>query len=336
MASSFGLGSEVAGDGRFVRQESVFRRWVTSDGSSEFPAQKGRYHLYVSLACPWSHRAVIVRAVKGLEEAIGISYASPFRDERGWAFTGERFAEPATGLTGAYTDAANGFALLSEAYQATDPAFDGRVTVPVLWDTETKQIVSNESADIVRMFNGAFDAVASVHVDLYPQGLRPGIDTLNAFVYDRVNNGVYKAGFARSQAAYDEAFRALFAALAELEERLSRNRYLLGDGATEADWRLFPTLVRFDAVYYGHFKCNERRLIDYPNLWRYTRDLYGQPGVAATVAMQQIKRHYYTTHDFLNPSRIIPDGPALDFAETPTEARSRGQAALTRRERSRR
>jgi putative glutathione S-transferase len=318
MASSFGLGGEVAADGRFVRQESVFRRWVTDDGSSEFPLEAGRYHLYVCLACPWSHRTVIVRAVKGLGEAVGISYAAPFRDERGWAFTGERFVEPATGLTGRYTDAINDFSLLSEAYTATDPDFKGRVTVPVLWDTATHQVVSNESADIVRMFNGVFDSVAGEHVDLYPAVLRPKIDTINEFVYDRVNNGVYRAGFARRQEAYDEAFGALFSALDELEERLGRQRFLTGNEITEADWRLFPTLVRFDAVYYSHFKCNQRRLIDYPNLWGYTRDLYQQPGIAVTVAMEQIKRHYYTTHDFLNPSRIIPDGPALDF-DAPTE-----------------
>jgi putative glutathione S-transferase len=304
-----------------VRQDSVFRRWVTADGSSEFPAEAGRYHLYVSLACPWSHRAVIVRAVKGLDEAVGISYAAPFRDERGWAFSGARFVEPATGLAGDYTDSVNGFSLLSEAYQATDPGFHDRVTVPVLWDSRTGQIVNNESSDIVRMFNSAFDEVASNHVDLYPPAWRAEIDTLNAFVYDRVNNGVYKAGFARRQEAYDEAFRSLFAALAELEDRLSGRRFLLGEVITEADWRLFPTLVRFDAVYYSHFKCNERRLIDYPHLWRYTRDLYRQPGIAATVAMEQIKRHYYTTHDFLNPSRIIPDGPAIDFMAPPDAAR---------------
>ncbi len=325
MASSFDLGREAAGDGRFVRQESAFRRWVTPDDGSgspaEFPAEAGRYHLYVSLACPWSHRAVIVRAVKGLDEAIGISFAAPFRDQRGWAFTGERFLEPATGLAGDYTDSVNGFSLLSEAYVATDPAFDGRVTVPVLWDKQTGQIVSNESADIVRMFNDAFDGVAGNHVDLYPPALRAAIDEINAFVYDRVNNGVYKAGFARSQEAYDPAFRELFAALAELEERLGRRRFLVGDEITEADWRLFPTLVRFDAVYYSHFKCNERRLVDYPNLWRYTRDLYRRPGIAATVAMDQIKRHYYTTHDFLNPSRIIPGGPAIDLTAPPDAAR---------------
>ena len=321
MASSFDLGREAAADGRFVRQDSVFRRWVTADGSSEFPAEAGRYHLYVSLACPWSHRAVIVRAVKGLDEAVGISYAAPFRDERGWTFSGARFVEPATGLAGDYTDSVNGFSLLSEAYQATDPGFHDRVTVPVLWDSRTGQIVNNESSDIVRMFNSAFDEVASNHVDLYPPAWRAEIDTLNAFVYDRVNNGVYKAGFARRQEAYDEAFRSLFAALAELEDRLSGRRFLLGEVITEADWRLFPTLVRFDAVYYSHFKCNERRLIDYPHLWRYTRDLYRQPGIAATVAMDQIKRHYYPTHDFLNPSRIIPDGPAIDFAAPPDGAR---------------
>ena len=321
MASSFELGPEVARDGRFVRQESVFRRWVSDDDSSEFPLEAGRYHLYVCLACPWSHRAVIVRAVKGLSGAVGMSYAAPFRDERGWAFTGERFTEPASGLSGQYADPVNGFSLLSEAYTATDPGFEGRVTVLVLWDTTTGQVVSNESADIVRMFNGAFDRLADERVDLYPAALRAEIDTINEFVYDRVNNGVYKAGFARRQEAYDEAFGALFAALDELEVRLGRQRFLVGDQITEADWRLFPTLVRFDAVYYSHFKCNRRRLIDYPNLWSYTRDLYQQPGIAATVAMEQIKRHYYTTHDFLNPSRIIPDGPALDFMAPPDAAR---------------
>jgi putative glutathione S-transferase len=319
--SSFDIGPETAADGRFVRQESVFRRWVSADDGSALPAEAGRYHLYVALACPWSHRAVIVRAVKGLDEAIGLSYAAPFRDQRGWAFSGEPFVEPATGLAGEFTDQVNGFSLLSEAYAATDPAFDGRVTVPVLWDKQTGRIVSNESADIVRMFNDAFDGLAEQHVDLYPRALRAEIDELNAFVYDRVNNGVYKAGFARRQEAYDNAFRALFAALAELEERLGRRRFLVGEQITEADWRLFPTLVRFDSVYYSHFKCNERRLVDYPNLWSYTRDLYRQPGIAATVAMEQIKRHYYTTHDFLNPSRIIPDGPAIDFMAPPDAAR---------------
>jgi len=316
-SSSFGLGREVARGGRFVRQESAFRRWVSADGGSEFPVGAGRYHLYVSLACPWSHRTVIVRAVKRLEEAVGISYAAPFRDERGWAFSGEPFAEPDGGPQGEYTDHINGFAFLSEAYRATDPGFEGRVTVPVLWDAKSGQIVSNESADIVRMLNDVFDPLAGHHVDLYPAALRPEIDRLNELVYDKVNNGVYKAGFARSQTAYDRAFVELFAALDELESLLGRRRYLAGDAITEADWRLFPTLARFDAVYVVHFKCDRRRLVDYPNLWRYAHELYRQPGIAATVAMDQIKRHYYTTHDFLNPGRIIPGDPAIDFRRPP-------------------
>jgi glutathionyl-hydroquinone reductase len=302
MAKSFELGREVAEDGRFERQESAFRRWVTSDGGSEFPAESGRYHLYVCLACPWSHRAVIGRRLKGLEEAISISYADPYRDERGWAFSG-----------GGFEDQINGFSFLKEAYTATDPGFDGRVTVPVLWDNRTGQIVSNESGDILRMLNGAFQAWAKEGVDLYPQALRAEIDALNQHIYDDVNNGVYKAGFARSQTAYEAAYERLFATLDELEQRLATSRFLVGDTPTEADWRLFPTLVRFDAVYYGHFKCNQRRLVDYPNLWAYTRDLYQQPGIAETVAMGQIKRHYYTTHEFLNPGRIIPVGPQIDF-----------------------
>lgn len=293
-----------------MRQESVFRRWVTADGSSGFPAEAGRYHLYVCLACPWSHRTVIVRHVKGLEDAVSISLLDPYRDQRGWAFSG-----------GEFTDPVNGFALLSEAYAATDPEYSARVTVPVLWDRETGQIVSNESADIVRMFNSEFEAFAEHHVDLYPEALRSEIDALDGFIYDNVNNGVYRAGFARSQRAYDEAYERLFAALDQLEERLASSRYLLGDSLTEADWRLFPTLVRFDAVYYSHFKCNRRRLIDYPNLWGYTRDLYQQPRIAQTVAMDQIKRHYYTTHGFLNPSGIIPLGPEIDFLAPHDRAR---------------
>jgi putative glutathione S-transferase len=299
----FGLGREVVADGRFVRQASVFRRWVSADGSSGLPAEAGRYHLYVCLACPWSHRAVIVRHVKGLEGAVSMSLLDPFRDERGWAFSG-----------GEFTDPLNGFAFLSQAYEATDPEYHGRFTVPVLWDRETRQIVSNESADIVRMFNGEFKALAAHHVDLYPEALRTEIDAVNELVYDNVNNGVYKAGFARSQAAYEQAYERLFAALDGLEETLASSRYLVDDSPTEADWRLFPTLVRFDAVYYSHFKCNRRRLIDYPSLWGYTRDLYQRPGIAQTVAMDQIKRHYYTTHGFLNPSGIIPVGPEIDFA----------------------
>jgi putative glutathione S-transferase len=303
MTKPFELGKEVVADGRFVRQASVFRRWVSADGSSGLPAEAGRYHLYVCLACPWSHRAVIVRQVKGLGEAVPMSLLDPYRDERGWAFSG-----------GEFTDPLNGFAFLSEAYGATDPEYRGRFTVPVLWDKATRQIVSNESADIVRMLNGEFEAFAEHRVDLYPEALRNEIDALNELVYDNVNNGVYKAGFARRQAAYEVAYERLFAALDRLEERLAASRYLVGDSPSEADWRLFPTLVRFDAVYYSHFKCNRRRLIDYPSLWGYTRDLYQRPGIAQTVAMDQIKRHYYTTHGFLNPSGIIPLGPEIDFA----------------------
>ncbi len=299
--SRFELGRELTADGRFVRQESSFRAWVTADGSSGFPAASGRYHLYVCLACPWSHRVVIGRLVKGLETAISISYAHPYRDARGWAFTG-----------GEFVDQVNGFTFLSEAYAASDPSFDGRLTLPVLWDTESGQIVSNESADILRMLGTAFDAYAERDADLYPLALRFEIDALGELVYV-LNNGVYVAGFSTSQSVYEEACANVFAVLDALEERLGLTRYLVGERPTEADWRLFPTLVRFDTVYYSHFKCNRRRLVDYPNLWAYTRDLYQQPGIAATVSLEQIKRHYYTTHDMLNPGRIIPLGPELDF-----------------------
>jgi putative glutathione S-transferase len=287
--------------GAFVRQQSAFRDWVSADGSSGYPAVPGRYHLYVSLACPWASRTVIMRQLKRLEEVIAITVVDPIRDERGWRFTAEQ------------PDPINGFAYLSEAYLASDPDFAGRVTVPVLWDTETKRIVNNESADIVRMLNSAFDAYGDPSVDLYPAADRDEIDAINARVYDTVNNGVYKAGFATRQAAYEEAFDELFASLDWLDERLATRRYLLGDAITEADWRLFVTLVRFDAVYVGHFKCNLRRIADYPNLSGYLRDLYQQPGIAGTVDFDQIKRHYYGTHPQLNPTRIVPRGPALDL-----------------------
>jgi len=300
---TFELGREVAGDGAFVRQRSAFRDLISADGSTGFPAEAGRYHLYACLACPWSHRTVIVRALKGLEQAIPISYVDPYRDARGWAFTG-----------GEFVDRANGFELLSQAYAATDPGFEGRVTVPVLWDTETGRIVNNESADIVRMLGSAFDAFAQEDVDLYPAPLRDEIDAVNELVYDAVSNGVYRAGFSRSQRAYEAAYERLFAALDSLEERLAASRYLVGSRSpTEADWRLFPTLVRFDAVYYVHFKCNVRRLVDYPNLWGYARDLYQRPGFGETVNFDHIKRHYYMTHEHLNPSRIVPVGPAVDW-----------------------
>jgi putative glutathione S-transferase len=298
----FELGAELGDDGRWVRQESAFRRHVSADGSSGFPAAAGRYHLYASLACPWSQRTLIGRLLKGLEPAIAVSYADPFRDARGWAFSG-----------GGFVDTVNGFSFIREAYAATDPSFDGRITLPVLWDRETAQIVSNESGDILRMLNDAFDGLADGDVDLYPAELRDEIDAVNAFVYENVNNAVYEAGFSRNQDVYREACLRVFAALDELEERLASTRYLVGERPTEADWRLFPTLVRFDTVYYLHFKCNLRRLMDYPNLWAYARDLYQQPRIAETVSIDQIKRHYYTTHDMINPSRLIPAGPELDF-----------------------
>ena len=299
---SFELGHELSGDGCFVRQESAFRRWVTADGSSGFPAAAGRYHLYACLCCPWSQRAVIGRLLKGLEGSISLSYVDPYRDARGWAFTGGEFVDPV-----------NGFELIGEAYAATDPSFDERYSLPVLWDTETRQIVSNESGEILRMLNGEFGAFAQHDVDLYPRALRPEIDALNALIYENVNNGVYEAGFSRNQAVYEATCERVFAVLDQLEERLGSSRYLVGDAPTEADWRLFPTLVRFDTVYYVHFKVNLRRIVDYPNLWAYARDLYQQPGIAATVDMGQIKRHYFTTHDMINPGRLIPVGPELDF-----------------------
>ncbi len=302
-ATRFDLGREAAPSGRFVRQESVFRDRVTADGSSGLPAVAGRYHLYVALACPWAHRTLIVRALKGLEDAISVSYVHPFRDARGWALPGGR-----------HTDDVNGFAFLAEAYARTDPAFAGRVSVPVLWDRETGRIVNNESSDLVRMLGREFDAVARhPELDLYPEGLREEIDAVNARVYDDVNNGVYRAGFAQTQEAYDEAFERLFAALDDLEARLATSRYLVGDRITEADWRLWTTLVRFDAVYHTHFRCNGRLISDMPNLWGYARELFAVPGVAETVDLDEIKQHYYTTHDQLNPKRIVPRGPFLEW-----------------------
>jgi glutathionyl-hydroquinone reductase len=309
---TFGRGERGEG-GRFTRQDSRFRDWVTADGSSGFPAEAGRYHLYVSWACPWAHRTIILRELKGLQDAVGMSVVDPIRDEEGWAF------RDVPGTTG---DPLHGWDFLSEAYAATDPDFDGRITVPVLWDTETGRIVNNESADILVMLNEAFDAFAEhPERDYYPTELRPVIDPLNTRVYENVNNGVYRSGFASSQEAYEEAVVPLFHTLDELDERLEDRRYLFGDEQTLADWRLFTTLLRFDAVYYTHFKCNRRRIVDYPNLWPYLRDLYATPGVAETVDMDQIKRHYYCTHGGINPSRIVPIGPALDFTEPQDRAR---------------
>lgn len=299
------FGAETDDDGRFVRQVSRFRDTVTADGSSGFRAEPGRYHLYVSLACPWAHRTIIVRRLKRLEDVISMSVVDPVRDERGWAFREGRGHGP---------DPVNGFAFLSEAYEASDPGFEGRVTVPVLWDRRTGRIVNNESPEVIRILNSAFDEWGDASVDLYPAGLRDEIDAVNDRVYERVNNGVYRAGFATTQAAYEEAFDALFAELDHLDALLRGQRYLVGDRPTEADWRLFTTLIRFDAVYVGHFKCNLRRIVDFPALWPYLRDLYQVPGVAETVDFDHIKRHYYVTHDSINPTGIVPKGPALDLS----------------------
>jgi len=308
---------EQAPDGSFQRQASRFREWVRADPAATYPAVAGRYHLYVSLACPWAHRTVIYRRLKGLEDAISMTVVDPERDRRGWAIVegpGNTF------------DPVNGFAFLSEAYQASAPGFEGRVTVPVLWDTVTARIVNNESADIIRMFDREFSAMTAPSAPVFcPPELEDEINQINATVYAHVNNGVYRAGFATSQAAYEHAFRELFAALDALEGRLGERRYLLGDRITEADWRLFTTLVRFDPVYVGHFKCNLRRIADYPNLAGYLRDLYQQPKVADTVNFDHIKRHYYRTHITINPTRLVPVGPQLNLAA------AHGREALTAR-----
>ncbi len=304
--------------GSFERQQSKFREWVgVNPGTGEqgaYPIQAGRYHLYLALACPWCHRAAIVHELAGLGEAIEISYVAPFRDDRGWAFSGERFED---GPGGEYVDRLHGWEFMSEAYRLSDPGFDGRITVPVLWDTQTGRIVNNESSDLVRMFASgeSLGALGSHELDLYPKPLRAQIDLLNAHIYDEVNNGVYRAGFARRQDAYDDAVVSVFERLAWLDQELAERRYLTGGQITEADWRLFPTLVRFDEVYHLHFRCNNRRIVEYPNLWGYTRELYQWPGVSQTVAMDQIKRHYYTTHAELNPKRIIPIGPNPNWLE---------------------
>ncbi|MBT6796532.1 MAG: glutathione S-transferase family protein [Candidatus Marinimicrobia bacterium] len=290
--------------GEFVRQASIFRNWVTASGESGYLAEPDRYHLYVSLACPWAHRTVIFRKLKKLDDVISLSLVDPIRDHRGWCFTGSE---------GEFPDEINGFSFLSEAYLKSDPSFDGRVTVAALWDKKTQRIVNNESSEIIRMLNTEFNAFTESTMDYYPEELRVEIDEINAFVYANINNGVYRAGFATTQTAYEKAFTTLFLALDNLEERLSGQSYLVGNQITEADWRLFTTLVRFDPVYYGHFKCNQKRLVDYPHLWRYTRNLYQVPGVADTVNMDHIKRHYYETHASLNPTGIVPKGPEIDF-----------------------
>lgn len=294
--------------GRFKRTESKFRNWVTPDGSpgpsgaGGFRAERGRYHLYVSLACPWAHRTVVFRKLKKLEDLISMSVVEPVMGDRGWQFG-----------PGANRDNLNGKKTLGEIYLMADPHYTGRSSVPVLWDKERRTIVNNESSEIIRMFNAAFDGLTNAHTDYYPAELRGEIDEINALVYRTINNGVYRCGFASTQEAYEEAFLDLFAALDKIEQRLSRQRYLVGNRLTEADWRLFTTIVRFDAVYYSHFKCNLRRIVDYPNLSNYLRDLYQVPGIAGTVDMDHIKRHYYASMPNLNPSGIVPLGPALDF-----------------------
>jgi putative glutathione S-transferase len=291
--------------GTFVRQEDAFDAWVTGDGRSGFPVEAGRYHLYVSLACPWAHRTVIVRALKRLEDAIGLTVVDPIRDDAGW-----RFGDG----PGVDRDPLNGWSHLSEAYVATDPDYHGRITVPTLWDTVTKRIVSNNDDHIMRMFEIEFEDVAGAHdLDFYPIAHHAEIDALNAQIYETVNNGVYRAGFATEQVAYEDAARGVFDTLDQLEARLANRRYLFGRAPVETDWRLFVTLIRFDAVYVGHFKCNLRRIVDYPNLWGYLRDLYQFRNVASTVNFDHIKRHYYMTHDEINPTRIVPIGPDLDY-----------------------
>jgi putative glutathione S-transferase len=299
--------------GAFQRQESQFRNWVTPDGSAGptgtggFKAESGRYHLYVSHACPWANRALIFRSLKGLEDHIGVSAVHPDMLGDGWTFD--------TAFPGATGDTLFGSTYVREIYQRADPKVTTRVTVPVLWDTETNTIVSNESAEIIRMFNSAFNGVTGNTDDYYPKALRPRIDEINARVYDTINNGVYKSGFATTQDAYDTAVHALFDSLDWVEGILSENRYLTGDRVTEADWRLFTTLARFDAVYHLHFKCNRQRLVDYPNLWAYARELYQWPGVAGTIHFDHIVRHYHYSHESINPHRIIPINPVIDWME---------------------
>jgi putative glutathione S-transferase len=299
--------------GAFERSESHFRNWVTPDGTpgpsgtGGFKAESGRYHLYVSHACPWANRTLIFRSLKGLTDHIGLSVVHPDMLSDGWTFE--------TDFDGATGDRLFGADLMREIYLRADPQATTRVTVPVLWDTETDTIVSNESAEIIRMFNTAFDGLTGNTDDYYPEPLRPRIDAINARIYDTINNGVYKSGFATTQAAYDEAVHALFASLDWVEGILSENRYLTGDRITEADWRLFTTLARFDAVYHLHFKCNRRRLIDYPNLWAYARELYQWPGIADTIHFDHIVRHYHYSHESINPHRIIPINPVIDWWE---------------------
>jgi putative glutathione S-transferase len=309
--------------GQFKRPQSSFRNWVTPDGKAGpsgeggFAAAPGRYHLYVALACPWAHRALILRKLKRLEDVIGMSVVDPHMGHRGWAFS----AADGSITPGSTIDAINGAQYLYEIYAKAQPDFSGRVTVPVLWDKQRGTIVNNESSEVIRMLNSSFNEWGDRSLDFYPPDLRAEIDRINPIVYDNINNGVYKCGFAATQEAYDAAFDALFRRLDEVEDLLGKRRYLAGDRITEADWRLFTTLVRFDAVYYVHFKCNLHLISSYANLWNYTRELYQVPGVAETVNLAQIKRHYYTSHPAINPSRIIARGPVIDFTAPHDRAR---------------
>ena len=297
-------------EGRFIRPAPVFRNFVTPDGSpgpsgqGGFAAEPGRYHLYVSLACPWAHRTLIFRKLKRLEAVISVSLTEPLYGKTGWEFGS---------ATQGTDDSVNGKPTLAAVYLVADPHYTGRVSVPVLWDKKRRTIVNNESSEIIRMLNAAFDAFTDVRADYYPVTLRREIDAINELIYPNINNGVYRAGFATSQDAYEEAACAIFETLDQIEERLSRKRYLVAAQITEADWRLFTTLVRFDSVYYSHFKCNLRRIADYPNLWNYTRDLYQMPGIAETVSIDHIKRHYYGSQRQMNPTGIVPIGPVIDF-----------------------
>jgi glutathionyl-hydroquinone reductase len=304
MATKAQFAAEESDSGEFQRQEDRFRDWISADGSTPYSAEADRYHLYVSLACPWASRTIIVRRLQGLENIIGMTVVDPVRDDRGWAFRdGPGYSH----------DPVNGFLFLEQAYRATDPSFDGRVTVPVLWDKQMGRIVNNSEDDICRMFDGAFRALATRDANLFPNDIADEQTQLSRFIYNKVNNGVYRAGFATRQSAYERAGRALFAALDELEMRLTTSRYLFGNRIVESDWRLFCTLVRFDVVYYIHFKCSLRRILDYPSIQGYLMDLYQQSGIAETVNFDHIKQHYYMTHDVINPTRIVPIGPVLDL-----------------------
>ena len=298
-------------EGRFIRKDSQFRSWITPDGSAGptgeagFKAEPNRYHLYVSYACPWANRTLIMRKLKGLEDMISVSVVNPYRDQQSWNF------KPGEGVD---SDPVLDADFLYEIYTHVEPKYSGRVSVPVLYDLKQNKIVNNESSEIMRMLNSAFDEVGANKKDFYPEALRDEIDAMNDEVYDKINNGVYKTGFSTKQSVYDEEVSELFEALDKIEARLEDNRYLFGDQLTEADWRLFVTLVRFDSAYYGHFKCNIKRIVDYKNLWRYTRELYNYPGIAETVDFDHIKEHYYATHKNINPTGIVPKGPELDFS----------------------